>query len=30
MSKQKSMMKAKVAWKSVDAHYIAMKKEKMT
>jgi hypothetical protein len=30
MSKQKSMIKAKVAWKSVDTHYIAMKKEKMT
>jgi hypothetical protein len=30
MWKQKSMIKAKVAWKSVDTHYIAMKKEKMT
>jgi hypothetical protein len=24
------MIKAKVAWKSVDTHYIAMEKEKMT
>jgi hypothetical protein len=30
MSKQKSMIKAKVVWESVDTHYIAMKKEKMT
>jgi hypothetical protein len=31
MSKQNSMIKAKVAWKSVDdTHYIAMKKENMT